>query len=67
MKKILAFSGSNSSSSINQKLVKYVASAITEHDVKVLNLISYAMPMYSEDEEKKGFSWYGDGIKTRNF
>ncbi len=52
MKNILAFSGSNSSTSINQKLVEFVASEIKEHEVKVINLTSYPMPMYSEDEEK---------------
>ncbi|MCK8524048.1 NAD(P)H-dependent oxidoreductase [Aquimarina sp. D1M17] len=55
MKKILAFAGSNSGTSINHKLVKHVVSEIKEHDIMVLNLNSYAMPMYSEDEEKKGF------------
>ncbi len=62
MKKILAFAGSNSSTSINHKLVKYVASEINEHDVKVLNLTSYTMPMYSEDEEKKGLPAMAMGL-----
>ncbi len=52
MKKILAFAGSNSSTSINHKLVRFVASEIKEHDVKVINLSNYPMLMYSEDEEK---------------
>lgn len=52
MKKILAFAGSNSSTSINHKLVSYVASNLSEFDTRVVNLIDYQMPMYSEDEEK---------------
>jgi len=55
MKKILAFAGSNSSTSINHKLIQYIASEIKDHQVKILNLTSYTMPMYSEDEEKNGF------------
>ncbi len=55
MKDILAFAGSNSSTSINHKLVEFVASEISEHRVKVIRLVNYPIPMYSEDEEKKGF------------
>ncbi|KZS41752.1 NADPH-dependent FMN reductase [Aquimarina aggregata] len=52
MKKILAFAGSNSSTSINHKLVSFVVSKLEGHDTKVINLIKYTVPMYSEDEEK---------------
>ncbi len=52
MKKILAFAGSNSSTSINHKLVDFVVSQIKGHETRVINLINYPMPMYSEDEEK---------------
>ncbi len=52
MKKILAFAGSNSSSSINQTLIEYVASEINIHETRVINLINYSVPIYSEDEEK---------------
>ncbi len=55
MKKILAFAGSNSSTSINHELVKYVATEIKDRKVNVLRLANYQMPMYSEDEEKNGF------------
>ncbi len=65
MKNILAFSGSNSSTSINQKLVEYVASKIKEHKVKVVNLIDYPMPMYSEDEEKNSFPGMAMGLKQQ--
>lgn len=53
MKKILAFAGSNSSTSINHTLVSFVASQITNHVVKVIQLTDYPLPMYGEDLEKK--------------
>jgi len=57
MATILAFAGSNSSTSINFQLVKYSASQIENHKVRVLNMANYPFPMYSEDvEKKKGFS-----------
>jgi NAD(P)H-dependent FMN reductase len=57
MKKILAFAGSNSSTSINQELVDYTVSLLQNHQVKQIRLESYSLPIYSEDIEKKeGFS-----------
>ena len=57
MSTILAFAGSNSSKSLNFKLVKYTASLIEEHQVKLMNMANYPFPMYSEDYEKEnGFS-----------
>ena len=54
---ILAFAGSNSSTSVNFKLVQYTTSLIEEHNVQLLNMVNYPFPMYSEDLEKeKGFS-----------
>ncbi len=56
MKKIIAFSGSNSSTSINQKFVSFAASQISGHDVNVIKLTDFELPMFSEDLEKeKGF------------
>ncbi|GAA0727507.1 NAD(P)H-dependent oxidoreductase [Aquimarina litoralis] len=64
MKNILAFAGSNSSTSINQQLIEYVSSEITEHKIKILKLVNYPVPMYSEDEEReKGFPGMALGIK----
>lgn len=51
--KILAFSGSNSSSSINQQLVIYTANTIDNHDVKVIRITDYPLPFYSIDIEKE--------------
>lgn len=57
MATILAFAGSNSSTSVNFKLVKHAASLIVGHDVQVLNMANFPFPMYSEDYEKEnGFS-----------
>ena len=57
MKKILAFAGSNSTTSINFKLVKHACSLITGAEITVLNMVNYPFPMYSEDLEKEsGFS-----------
>lgn len=57
MSTILAFAGSNSSTSINFQLVKYTASLIENHKVQLLNMANYPFPMYSEDVEKaKGYS-----------
>ncbi len=57
MKKIIAFAGSNSSTSINHALVSHVASTIENCDVTVLTLTDYPLPMFGEDIEKQeGFS-----------
>lgn len=57
MATVLAFAGSNSSTSINLKLVRYTVSLMAAHDVQVLNMAHYPFPMYSEDYEKEnGFS-----------
>jgi len=57
MASILAFAGSNSSVSINYKLVKYTASLAKEHNVQLLNLANFPFPMFSEDYEKEnGYS-----------
>jgi len=57
MAKILAFAGSNSSTSINYQLVKYTVSLLEAHDVQLLNMSHFPFPMYSEDYEKEnGYS-----------
>ncbi len=57
MSYILGFAGSNSSTSINYKLVRYTTSLITQQELRLLNLSNYPFPMYSEDYEKEhGFS-----------
>ena len=55
MKRILAFAGSNSPTSINHQLIECAASKITEHEVEVLQLKTLHLPMYSIALEKEGF------------
>ena len=55
MKKILAFAGSTSSTSINKKLATFAAENLQEISFDIIDLNDYSMPIYSEDEEKKGF------------
>ncbi|MBS9463008.1 NAD(P)H-dependent oxidoreductase [Flagellimonas sp. 389] len=57
MASILAFAGSNSSTSINHKLVKYTTALIETHKIQLYDMTRYPFPMYSEDDERqKGFS-----------
>ena len=57
MASILAFAGSNSSTSINYSLVKYTASLIPDQEVQLLNMANMPFPMFSEDQEReKGYS-----------
>ncbi|WP_286234011.1 NADPH-dependent FMN reductase [Thalassotalea sediminis] len=55
MKKILAFSGSNHSQSINQSLINVAASKVSKHEVTVLDLNDYPLPMYGLDVQAQGF------------
>lgn len=52
MKKIIAFSGSNSSKSINQQLIRIVASMVNEVEVEVLDIRDYPAIVYGIDEEE---------------
>ncbi|WP_419211239.1 NADPH-dependent FMN reductase [Maribacter sp. X9] len=53
MSYVLAFTGSNSSTSINYKLLEYTASLLQDEKIGVLNMVDYPFPMYSEDYEKE--------------
>lgn len=53
MSKILAFAGSNSTTSINFKLVQYTVSAIKNKDIQLMNMAYYNLPMFSVDYEKE--------------
>ncbi len=55
MKNIIAFAGSNSKTSINKKLVTYVANQVENVDIEILDLNDYEMPIYGIDyETEKG-------------
>lgn len=49
--KIIAFGGSNSSSSINKKFAIYTASLFTDAMVEILDLNDYPLPIFSLDLE----------------
>jgi len=53
MAAILALAGSNSSTSINFKLVQFTTSLVQNHDVHIRNMAEHAFPMYSENHEKE--------------
>ena len=55
MKKILAFAGSNSKTSINKQLAVYAASNIKDITFDVADLNDYPLPVFSLEEEEKGF------------
>ena len=50
---ILAFSGSNSKHSINQKLIVATAKMISKHQVKVISLRDFEAPLYGIDLESE--------------
>lgn len=54
MKTILVFSGSNSSTSINQRLVIYAAHCLEGVNLKIIHLKDYPAPLYSWDLEQAG-------------
>ena len=55
MKKILAFAGSTSSTSINKQLATFAAENLENTSFDVIDLRDFTLPIYSEDEEKNGF------------
>ena len=50
---VLAFAASNSRHSINKALVSYAATLIN-HDVELIDINDYEMPLYSADREQAG-------------
>lgn len=50
--KIIAFGGSNSSTSINKMLATYATGLFEKAEVEVLDLNDYEMPLFSVDREK---------------
>lgn len=54
MKKILAFTGSNSLNSINEKLVKSIIKANQDREIEFIDLKKYDVPIYNPEIESKG-------------
>lgn len=52
--KILAFAGSNSDASINKKFVTYAAGCFEGHEVEILDLNDYEMPIYKPQRQEEG-------------
>jgi len=50
--KILALAASNSRKSINKELVAYAATLLHKHEVEIIDINSYEMPIYSIDLEE---------------
>jgi NAD(P)H-dependent FMN reductase len=53
MSVILAFAGSNSSTSINYQLVKHTVSLIEGHEIQLMDMAGFDLPMFSVDHEKE--------------
>lgn len=51
MKKILAFAGSNSSTSINHQFISHIANRINGHEIKIIKLSEYDIPLFSVDKQ----------------
>jgi chromate reductase len=51
--KVLAFGGSNSSTSINKNLASYATTFFNEHTIEILDLNDYEMPLFSVDKLAK--------------
>lgn len=55
MKKIIAFAGSNSKTSINKQLAVYASSLVEDVEVEILDLNDFDLPLYGIDlENDKG-------------
>ena len=53
MKKIIAFAGSSSKTSINKQFATFAANQFENASVEVLDLNDYEMPVFSVDKEKE--------------
>lgn len=51
--KITAFAASNSKNSINKKLASHTANLFGNHEIEILNLNDFEMPIYSVDRQKE--------------
>lgn len=55
MKKILAFAGSNSKTSINKQLATYTASKVNNVTYDIVDLNDFQLPIFSLEIEAEGF------------
>lgn len=54
MKKIIAFTGSNSPNSINQRLIEYIQQEFPDSGIEYLDLKDHELPIYSVEIEERG-------------
>lgn len=54
MSKIIAFTGSNSSNSVNEQLLKSATNELTDFDVEHIDLRDYELPIFGVDIEAEG-------------
>ena len=54
MKKIIAFTGSNNPSSINEKLVQSIIKKYPDQNIEFIDLKRFDVPIYSQDIEQNG-------------
>ncbi|MEX0275512.1 MAG: NADPH-dependent FMN reductase [Flavobacteriaceae bacterium] len=65
MAKILAFAGSNSSTSINFQLVRHTTRLIQGHEIQLLDMSQMPLPIFSEDlEREEGYPHLIERLKT---
>jgi NAD(P)H-dependent FMN reductase len=62
MSKVIAFTGSNSSTSINDQLLQYTLNSLVKVNVDYIDLKAMSIPVFSEDIEKS--SGIPDDIKS---
>lgn len=53
--KLVAFAGSNSSTSINRELVRFALTLLPDFEVNLLDLNDFEMPIFSVDREQEGY------------
>ncbi|MFT4835694.1 MAG: NAD(P)H-dependent FMN reductase [Psychromonas sp.] len=51
--KIIGFAATNHKKSINYQIVKYACGFLKNHEVEILDLNDYELPLYSQDKEEE--------------
>ncbi|MFT6926750.1 MAG: chromate reductase [Psychromonas sp.] len=51
--KIIGFAATNHKKSINYQIVEYGCSFLKDHEVEILDLNDYELPLYSQDKEQQ--------------
>jgi NAD(P)H-dependent FMN reductase len=51
--KVLAFAATNSTQSINKKFVEYTLNQFSNHELELIDLNDFELPIYSQEKEKE--------------